>query len=71
VNRSATGDAQHAADYASLALNVNQISQWSLIIFLFSLGATMIVFAYKTVKAIRKHMGGPRNQAAMQISQVM
>jgi hypothetical protein len=69
VASSAADDTKHAAGYANLALNVNQILQWSLIIFAFSLGAAMIVFSYQTVKAIRKHVGGPRNQAAMQISQ--
>jgi hypothetical protein len=71
VANTTAGDTKHAADYANLALHVNQISQWSLIIFLFSLGAAMIIFAYQTVKSIRKFTGGPRNQAAMQISQVM
>lgn len=71
LTSTAANDAKHAAHYANLALNVNQISQWSLIIFLFSLGAAMIVFACLSVRAIRKYMGGPRNQAVMQISQVM
>lgn len=71
VTGSAAADAKHAAGYANLAFHANQVSQWSLIIFLFSLGAAMIVFACQTVKAIRRHTGGPRNQAAIQISQVM
>jgi len=64
-------NAQDAAHYAQVAFAINQISQWSLISFAIGLMIAVIVFAFQTVRIIRKHMNGSQGRSSVQISQVL
>ncbi len=64
-------NAQDATHYAQVAFAINQISQWSLISFAIGLMIAVIVFAFQTVRIIRKHMDGSQGRASVQISQVL
>jgi hypothetical protein len=66
-----TGSARDAARYARAEFALNQVIQWSLIVGVVAVSVALVVHTFQTIQALRRMGKQPRNNASVQISQVL